>query len=188
MASVKINGWLLNLRGASGDIVFKQAYGRLIVSQKPKFPAPAPTEKQLGVQQKFKAGARYATGVMADPALRAPYDAQAAATHGNPFGLAVRDYVVLPEVKEIDLGSYHGQIGDPIRVIASDDFKLVSLTVSIRSEAGVVLESGRAATNVEGIWVYVATTIAPPNQTVTIEAEAQDRPGHQRTLSEAWHS
>lgn len=70
---------------------------------------------------------------------------------------------------------------------ALDDFGLVSVKVTIRSEAGAVLEQG-LATKVEGKWVYHATTVAPVDQTLTIEAEAKDRPGHERALSETWHA
>ena len=56
-----------------------------------------------------------------------------------------------------------------------------------RSEAGVELEQGLAA-NVDGIWVHHATTVAPGDQTLTIEAEAKDCPGHERTRSDTWHA
>lgn len=188
MAEVKLNGWMQNTRGASGDIVFKKAYGRLIVSQKPKFKPGPPTEAQAVVRARFAASAKYAKAVMADPVARVPYVVAAEARNTGAFGLALGDYMNLPEVKEIDLAGYSGKIGDAIRVTATDDFELTSVKVTIRNAAGAILEQGLAKANFESIHVYRATTVAPTDQMLTIEAAATDRPGRERTLSESWHA
>jgi len=70
---------------------------------------------------------------------------------------------------------------------AEDDFEVVSVKVTIRDEAGVTLEQGFAVQG-DTRWIYHATTVAPTNQNLTIEAEAKDRPGHERTRSESWHA
>lgn len=188
MAKLQLNGWIKDMRGASGDVVFKRTFGRLIVAQKGTLNEVPPTEGQLAVRQRFTAASRYARNVLADPVLRLPYVAAAEARNTSAFGLAAGDYLKLPEVTEVDLAEYFGRVGDPIKVTAGDDFGLVSLKVTIRNEAGTVLETGLATANAVGTWVYRATTVAPTNQNLTIEAEAKDRPGHERTRSESWHA
>lgn len=188
MANLAFNGWMKNVRGASGDIVFKHAFGKLVVAQKPKFPPGPPTLAQAQVRERFKASARYAKAVLADPVARQPYVEAAKARNTSAFALALGDYMNLPKVTEIDLAGYAGRVGDPIKVTATDDFELTSVKVTIRHATGTVLEQGLATANFEGIYVYPATTVAPTDEMLTIEAEATDRPGRQRTLSETWHA
>ena len=187
MAKINFNPWLEDVRGAYGRLVFKQRYGQMFVARKPRPSLLPPTEMQTRTRETFAAANRYAQGVFTDAARRQPYVDAGKAQNTNPFTLAMGDFLNLPEVKEVDLSDYHGRVGDPIRVTATDDFGLVSVKVTIRSEAGAELEQGLAA-NVDGTWVYHATTVAPVDQTLTIEAEAKDRPGHERTRSETWHA
>ena len=65
-----------------------------------------------------------------------------------------------------------------VRVIATDDVEVVSVSVSLRTAAGAELERGPGA-KVHGIWRYPATVAVPPGERVTIHATATDRPGHE---------
>jgi hypothetical protein len=187
MAKLNFNPWLDDVRGTYGRLVFKQHYGRMIVARKPALSGLPPTEPQVRQRERFAAANKYATAVLADAGRRAPYVEAAKARNVNPFGLAMGDFLNLPEVKEIDLAEYFGRVGDPIKITAVDDFGLVAVKVTIRNEAGTTLEQG-LATEVDDRWVYRATTVAPSDQTLTIEAEAKDRPGHERARSETWHA
>jgi hypothetical protein len=187
MAKVNFNPWLDDVRGAYGRLVFRKRYGKVNVSRKAA-PSELPsTAAQTAHRLRFKEAAAYAGAVMKDALLRQPYLVAAKARNTNPFGLALADFMGLPKVTEVDLAEYHGQVGDPIRVRASDDFGLVAVTVTIRTEAGATVEQGLAV-NEKGIWVYRATTVAPVDQTLIIEAGAKDRADHEQTLSEQWHA
>jgi hypothetical protein len=187
MAKVNFNPWLDDVRGAYGRLLFRKRYGKVGVSRK-AVPSGLPsTVAQIAVRERFRQAAAYAAAVLKDVLLRQPYVAAAKERNTSPFGLAVADFMGLPKVTEVDLAEYHGQVGDPIRVRASDDFGLVAVTVTIKNEAGATVEQGLAV-NEKGIWVYRATTVAPVDQTLLIEAGAKDRADHERTLSEQWHA
>ena len=89
-------------------------------------------------------------------------------------------------MKELDLASYNGQVGDEIKIDAADDFEVVSVKVTIKhAGTGAVIEEG-LATLVAGFWYYHGKTQIATGQTVLIEAEARDRAGHETALSETW--
>ena len=188
MANLKFNGWMKNVRGASGDIVFKRQYDKLVVAQKAKFDPKPPTATQLAHRKRFITAAGYAKSVIDDPVARVPYAEAAKARNTSAFALALRDFMILPTVTEVDLAAYYGKVGDPITVRAEDDFEL-TLKVTITHANGAVLEQGLATPTFEpGVYVYHATTVAPTNEMLRIEAVAKDRPGRERSLSEEWHA
>lgn len=81
--------------------------------------------------------------------------------------------------------SYHGHVGDLIKVLARDDFEVVAVDVVIRDAAAAVIEQG-PATLAEGHWTYAATAVVATGETVTIEAVAKDRPGHPGSKTVSW--
>lgn len=188
MAKLRLNPVLDPIRGAIGGLVFKVLNGQPIVGRTPDRTGIVPSPAQLATLARFKAAAAYGSEAYRDPVRKQMYvDAAHARGRGNGFALAMRDFLSLPEVTEIDLADYHGHVGDPIRVTATDDFKLVSVKVTLKNALGAVLEQG-LATNDGTVWVYHATTVAPVDQNVLIEAEAKDHPGHERALFESWHA
>jgi hypothetical protein len=82
-------------------------------------------------------------------------------------------------VGTVDVSGYHGHVGDPIRVGATDDGEVAGVTVTVRTNSAV-LESGAATMGVtpDAPWVYVATVAVAAGQAVTIEATARDRAGN----------
>jgi len=93
----------------------------------------------------------------------------------------------LPVVKEVDITAYAGHPGNVVKVDARDDFEVVGVKLTVRdATSGAVVEQGQAVKS-GGFWVYTAQTEAPRDRDLEIEAEASDRPGNQRTLSEMWH-
>lgn len=69
------------MRGASGalgkELIFRQRAGKTIISLPPAPRPDAPTEKQLAIRDRFREAVRYAKKVIADPALKAIYQAKA---------------------------------------------------------------------------------------------------------------
>ena len=133
----------------------------------------------------FKAAVAYAKAALADPVRRSVYAAIDQARRRGLIATAVADYLKPPVVDAIDLGAYHGAVGDPIMVRASDDVEVTGVTVVIRDESDAVLEQGAAVAQA-GAWRYTATAAVAAGQSVTIEATATDHPGHPGAKLTTW--
>lgn len=183
----EISDSLNDLRGRMGKWVYRRFEGNIVVARRPKITVE-PTAAQIQQQKRFTRAAAYARAVFKDPARKAVYaDAAKAAGRSTVFALAMGDYLKPPVVEEIDLTGYSGRIGDPIGIAASDDFEVTGVKVTIRNTAGTTLEEG-PATKGDIDWVYRGKTAVPTDENLIIEAEASDRAGNQRTLSETWHA
>ncbi|WPV63925.1 hypothetical protein [Chitinophaga sp. LS1] len=95
----------LLLKESSGSIgkimtITQKKSGKMLIGKHRGSSSVPPSEKQLGVQAKFKEGIIYGKAVMADPALKALY---AAAVKGDQsaYNLAVRDAYKAPEITKI---------------------------------------------------------------------------------------
>lgn len=177
MASTTFNGFLDQVRGRFGNIVFKRRDGATFISRPPAPSTAAPTAAQLAVRERFRLAAAYARAALSDPVLRPFYEQRARERQRPLFSVAVGDYFNPPVVHAIDATGYHGHAGDLIKVSASDDFEVAAVKVEIRDATDAVLEQGPAAL-VDGAWTYVATVAVAAGETVTIEATAKDRPGN----------
>jgi hypothetical protein len=82
-----------------------------------------------------------------------------------------------PVVDEVDVSGYHGRINDPIIVSARDDVGVNEVVVTLRSAAGVELESG-AALLIGGAYHYAAQTAIAPGTPVSVEGLASDVDAH----------
>ena len=185
---IQLNRAFRGMQGVMDDVIYKRFEDQTISVSKPKPFTGPPTAAQVRARERFTEAASYATAVMRDP-VRLPVYAAAAKAIGRQsvFPVIMGDFLNLPEVKEIDLVGYNGRVGDAIKIKAVDDFEVVSVKVTIRNAAGATLEEG-LATKGDTRWIYLAQSVAPTDQTLTIEAEASDRPGNQRSLSETWHA
>ena len=179
-----INTALGTLSGGIDKWVYRQVNGRTLISKRPVFAAD-PSEAQRAVQDRFRAAAVYGNEVMADPARRAVYAAFAAAKKVPLYVAIVTDFLRLPVVDQIDLAGFHGAVGDPIRVKATDDCGVMGVTVGIRAADETVLEQG-VATLDAGMWVYAATMAHPAGTPVSITATAVDRPGTRASKMIMW--
>jgi hypothetical protein len=78
-------------------------------------------------------------------------------------------------------------VGDLITIDADDDFEVTSVKVTMKNEAGNVIEQG-LATLTAGFWLYHGQSEVPRDQNILIEAEASDRAQNARALSDARHA
>ena len=178
MAKLKLNGLFLDqMSGRHGDAVVRSLRGRTFTSRPPTRPNTAPSEAQRFVQDRFKLANGYASSVLRDATKRGVYEQVAKRRGTSVFAQAMGDFLRSPEITLLDLDGYHGRIGDPIRVLATDDTGVTSVTIVIRSATNAVLEEG-PATLLDQVWTYTGKTAMPVEQTVTIEATAKDRPGN----------
>jgi hypothetical protein len=187
MAKIKNN---LLVRGASGNVgkqfVYRKRGDDTFITRMPEIDKNAkPTQKQEQVREQFFAAAGYATGAIADPVLKAQYQKKAKAKSGiTAYNIAFRDFLKAPVVKNIDTAKYNGTPGSQIVINATDDFRVIEVTVSIKTAAGVLVEEGNAILNPinRNEWSY---TVTQNNAALTgsiILATAKDLPGNKGAL------
>lgn len=141
------------------------------------------TEKAVAARTKFGRATAYARIAVKNPELKSMY--QAVVKGGQrAFNLAMMDALHAPVVESILADSYHGQIGDPITIRATDDFKVVGVVVSIYNQAGNLVEQGNAVNQENNVyWLY---NTGHENIELTgskISAIATDLPGNSTSLS-----
>ena len=187
MAKIKDN---LLVRGASGNVgkqfVYRKRGDDTFITRMPATDKNAkPTQQQEKVRDLFTAASGYATGVIADPKLKAEYQKKAKANAGRTaYNVAFRDYLKAPVVKSIDTEMYKGTAGTTIVIDARDDFRVVEVFVSIKTAAGVLVEEGNAILNPinRNEWFYKATQNNAALSGSIIQATAKDLPGNKGGL------
>jgi hypothetical protein len=173
-------------KGFSGaldrTITFIQKAGKTYVGKFRRKVTDAPTEKMLAVRTRFSASVIYAKKAVKSLATRALYLAGRQPGQ-SAFNVAVADAYNAPTVDGILTTNYHGAIGNTITVDANDDFKVVSVVVSIHDGAGNLVEQGNALTQEdEPGWLYTATQANAALAGSKISAVATDMPGNTGTL------
>ena len=169
------------MRGMSGalgeELVFRQRAGKTVVSLPPISREDDPTDKQQEVRTKFQEATRYAKTALANPDLKAAYKAKSP-LGASAYNTAFADYFRAPEILNVDITGYNGIVGDTIHVIATDDFKVKAVQVTILDGAGAILETGAAVADAENddSWVYTITVSNPDGYLDKVEAS--DLPGN----------
>jgi hypothetical protein len=183
MATSKKNVVTFGLSGKIGDmLVFRQMGGKTIVSSVPEKSQVA-SEKQLAQRKRFQQAIIYAQIATADPETKGLYDA--AAKKGKKLvNVAVADLFNAPDIEQIDLSGYSGNVGDRIRIIASDDFAVKSVHVRITNADGSLVEEGNAAQGVSKLWIYTAAQSNEQLDGDKIVVSASDLPGNVTTEEE----
>jgi hypothetical protein len=184
MTQVKDN---ILTKGFSGTIsrllTFRQRAGKTIVTKLRRPSSTPPSDKATAVRQKFILSSAYAKAAIKDPATKALY--QAVATGGQTaFNMAFADAFIAPKVESIDPGSYHGAVGDTIKVKATDNFKVANVKVSVHNAAGDLVEQGNAVMQTDEVeWLYKATALNAVIAGSKITAVATDLPGNSTSFS-----
>jgi hypothetical protein len=177
MAKSNNNVVTYGLSGKIGDLlVFRQVDGKTIVSKMPEKPKTV-SEKQKAQRKRFQQAVIYAQAAIADPETKALY--QVAAKKGKkPVNVAVADFFNAPDIEQIDLSGYAGNVGDRIRIIASDDFAVKSVHVRITNADGSLVEEGNAVQSAGNLWTYTATQNNDHLEGDKIVVSASDLPGN----------
>jgi hypothetical protein len=117
---------------------------------------------------------------MADNSIRPLYEQIAESREIPVFAVCIADFFHAPSITSISLADYTGQVGDPIRIVASDDVGVVRVDVVLTDdETGTLIERGEAveAPFGSGHWTYVSTQPATPGKLIQFQVNAYDRPG-----------
>lgn len=178
MARVNYNVVTHGVSGKIGDLLqFRQRNGRTIIAKiaarSGKF-----TPAQQQVQEKFRMATAYAKSAIKNPAIREIYESRAAGGV-TPYNLALKDFFNPPVISGVDLTAYIGDVGNPISVSATDDTRLVDVTVQIFDDSDNLLEAGAAIQQGEqDVWIYMATTSNSLPSGSRVVVEVRDLPGN----------
>ena len=177
MTKVYLQPGLRGLSGGMGDWVYQFRKGKTFLGMKP-INNSEPSEAQVAQRERFRLAAEYGKFVMSDDATRSLYEQAAAESDVPVFALCVADFLKPPSIDSIDPRDYTGKVGDPIKIVASDDFGVMRVDVMLTDDdAGTIIESGQAVETGSGHWTYTATTPVSTGITVQFQATATDRPG-----------
>ncbi len=178
MAKITPNPTAGAFSGAVGDLVFfRLKNGHVVVRHRAVRKAPK-KPGEIANQEGFVRAVAYAKAVWkSQPELRAKYKAAARQQGRQGFHLAKADFRLPPTIGDVDLSGFRGNAGDPIRVVATDDFEVKEVVVVLRRLSGELIEQGAAVLE-QGTWSYRAQAQVPAGETITVEAIAVDYPGH----------
>jgi hypothetical protein len=158
MAKSQNNVLTFGLSGKIGDLlVFSQRSGKTIVSKIPPAPTSA-SEKQKKQRKRFQQATIYAKTALDDRPTKEMYEEAAKKKKGlSAYNVAVADFFNAPDINTVDLSDYTGAVGDPIRMMVSDDFAVKSVHVRIINADGSLVEEGLAVNSAGNAWIYTAT-------------------------------
>jgi len=177
MAKVLNNIVTQGLSGLLGNqIVFrKDKIGRTIVAVKPTFSEDRQFNiSQLTHQDAFREAIAYARTAKDETV----YIEKAEGTTKSSFNVAVADWFSQPVVLDIDKSNWAGQIGQTIRIKATDSVHVSRVHFQIKNQDGTIFEPGEMV-RADGLWwMYTTTTQAPISQDTHLTATAYDLPGN----------
>jgi hypothetical protein len=181
MAKVLDNLVTEGLSGKLGRrLVFRKGKaGMTILSTRPVFSAEREfNPAQQAHHEAFKQATTYAKVAKNQPL----YVELAKGTPMNAYNIAVQDWFGEPQVLDIDITAWTGQIGQEIRVKAKDNVKVASVHVMIRESNGstTAIEEGEAVpSNTDGLlWTYTTKTLVPMTPGTRLDVMAKDLPGN----------
>ncbi|MFT4092667.1 MAG: hypothetical protein QM640_03420 [Niabella sp.] len=175
------------MHGASGKvdlIVFSQRHGKTVISKAPAH-SVTHTPAQDAVRQKFQQAVIYARAAIADAAKKQAYKA-AAQPGQSAYNVALADFFNAPDIQEIDVSGYTGNIGDQIKIAVTDNFKVAGVAVSVHNGDGTPVEAGNAVQDADGLhWIYTATAANASLTGDKITVTATDAPQNETTADTA---
>jgi len=157
MAESKNNVLTHGMTGLVGNmIVFRSPGGKTFVSTKPKARTGEPSDNQKQHQGRFQEAILYGKTAIADHQKKADY-AKAITGGETAYNIAVADFFHAPNIKDVDVSKYTGKVGETITIRATDDFKVMEVSVAIYNADGTEVEHGLAVLSANGVdWVYTA--------------------------------
>lgn len=171
-----------------GRFVLRKCKGQVVVSRKPAKRAGLSESQQKQVSR-FKEATAYAKAAIADEEICKWYSERAEESDRNlsAYNVAVSDFLHCPVIGDIDLRRYSGKLGDEIRIIATDDFKVAGVMVEVLRDDGSLLEVGMAGYtpgNPEE-WVYYAQSGIACLAGYKVNVRVTDLPGNvaEKTVS-----
>ena len=175
------------VQGASGmlgnNFVYRQVHGRTIMANRPKKREKL-SEKQLAQTDRFSNAAYYATKQTEKPQYKTLYQRGIDLKKGilSAYAVALRDFLNAPKIEQLDVKDYTGEPGQFIRVRATDDFMVSSVSITITNAENQVIEKGEAiARGKKGLWRMMTMVRNTQVKGTVITVVAKDLPGNETT-------
>jgi hypothetical protein len=191
MATFKKNSLTKGVSGSFGDeFVFRQVNGKTIIA-----PLPAKSgkvsEKQAEARARFLNASLYAKSAMANPAMKAEYEA--IAKHKNFRGgatvAAMTDYLTSTHLAMAYAHQFDGSTGFPVTLVLADNYKGKEMAVSISNKDGTIAESGKANFALgDSAWTYITTVPYANIDGLTVKVTVKDRIGRVSTFEKELNS
>jgi hypothetical protein len=143
-------------------------------------PRKSKSPKRKEINDRFKSANQWAKEILKRPGMKELYTKGVNTTLSNPHTVAVSDYLAAPVVHYINLKDVKGKIGDPIRIKATDNFRVTEVHVIITNTKGVRLEDGMATRypRKPAMWVYRLTVEHTDLSGTKVDVHAYDLPGN----------
>ena len=184
MTKVRFKGPIAGFSGEMDGMVFADKKKKNTTSAylKKKY---EPSEAQLDQQARVARASRRVQETLKDPAKREFYEMIALETDSLPHLVAVKDLMVKPLFRPLDLSKYKGNVGDKIMVIAKDDIGLANVEFILTAVDGKRIEQGPASEfgARSGEWIYTVTTAVPLGTDIFVEARGVDHAGNEAVVS-----
>ncbi|HLO29658.1 MAG TPA: hypothetical protein VK249_11015 [Anaerolineales bacterium] len=179
MAKAYRNIFFHRLTGATGDqfVNPKTHSGKAIFANKAMFDDQRQHTKTQTTDQ---AAIREATTYANFAQTQEFYILKAKRTCTTSYNIALTDWFGAPEVLEINVDDWTGEIGQTIRVKARDNVMVAHVWVVIRDAEDEMLEMGEAVPSEAGSawWDYTTKSLVKMEPFPIVEALAQDLPGN----------
>ena len=182
MALMENNPRFNRVSGKIGKYVIRKLKsGKTVLAAAPGPRRKPATIAQIKFENKFKESTLHAKRACMDPAIKAMYKAVAKPGQ-SAYNVAVADASRPPYITNIDASVSTKGIRKFVKVDARDDFKVVSVKVSIFNGAGELIEEGEAVE--DELYRYWKYKTINHNKIITgsrIVAVAKDIPGNEGT-------
>ncbi len=110
------------------------------------------------------------------------YQNKAVGTALSAYQWALADYFGTPEVQEIDVSGWTGEVGQSIVIKARDNLMVLHVDVMISegNRGRSVFEAGEAeqSDTDRSLWIYTTSTVVPQKRGVSVDVVAYDLPGN----------
>jgi hypothetical protein len=143
-------------RGRFGDLIFRVVGDLSICSKAPDYSKMKWSKAQQENRKRFRHATAHAKRELLDPEVRQYYQnrAKPGQTANN---VAIADFMLKPEVDDIDVKNYKGEEGNTIKVTVRHNLGVAVVIVMILNAIGFEVESGMATRmSAAGNWVYKA--------------------------------
>ena len=140
------------------------------------------SEKHMAVKRKFSLAVIYGKKAIANPELKAEYQA-IAKKNQSAYNAAVLDALKGPELADLRTDGYSGSAGHSLTVQATDNFRVTKVSFGLFAPDGSLLEEGDAIMDENGFdWIYTTQSeISSPTGTI-IRVTAEDLPKNRTQL------
>lgn len=176
MAKITNNQLLHGVSGMIGDnFVIKNGPTTQYMANKPTRRKKS-SEAQLLQNRRLSMANKYGKEQIKNGERKALYEK---GTKFSAYHSAVSDFLVPPVIASIEADAYTGQPGEIIRIRATDDFRVATVTVSLERTDGTVIEKGNAVPRGKrGLWRMPTTTRNEVVKGTVINVEATDHAGN----------